>query len=215
MKMKQWIWGSFILVAGSWLVSCDQIEPDMLPSGQLETAAIVALAGEPVILDLLDGVNITEPIEVRLETAPQVGDLTLMAETLASYELPTRTTQMGDEFSMTITTPSETYTRTYQVEVAANRNQYPFGEQGAVYDRGGILQPGDSLVADVLANDAPGGTNLTIELGPEFGTASVTPDNQIAYTADSTYEGLVDVIYRAEYDSGRVGRALVRFAISE
>ncbi|MEM9719388.1 MAG: hypothetical protein AAGA10_09080 [Bacteroidota bacterium] len=210
-------WGMKGLLIVLAFVGCEQVKEDVLPAEsteELSTQTLFSIPGEPVVVDLLEGVSLSEPVDLQIMEAPQSGDLSLLGNTLASYETPSRIAPQSDRFTMNVKTSSTSYQRTFQVEVT-DRVGYPLSEQGAVYDRGGILNPGETLIADVLQNDAEGAAGLEIEVGPSRGTAFVTEDQKISYTADPEFRGLVDVIYRVDFPNGRVGRAIVRFAISE
>lgn len=208
---------SLLLVLGISLTACEEVKEDVLPEGslaQLEDVTFFAVPGEPTVIDLLEGVNLSGEATIQLNEAPELGEVAILAKSLASYELPTRTATGSDSFVMSIQSGSETYERQFSVEVT-NRVGYPLSEQGAVYDRGGILKPGERLTVDVLANDAEGASALEIEIPPKFGSASVTDDQQITYQADGRFLGLVDVTYKVTFPDGKQGRAIVRFAISD
>lgn len=209
--------GAICVFSTLMVVACEEVKNDVLPETAIEELSpqkLYSIPGEPVVIDLLEGVTSTEPMVMKVKMQPDAGDLELLAETLASYEIEAGSRSSADTFTIEMRTANATYEKDFQVQVTTRAN-YPLSENGAVYDRGGILKPGESIIADVLANDAEGAMDLEIELEPQFGEASVTEDQKIAYTADEQYLGLVDLIYKVNFPSGRTGRAIVRFAISE
>ncbi len=206
-----------VIALGLMAVSCEDVKDDVLPEGRLEQLnpqTLYTVPGEPTVIDLLEGVTIPEPVNLQVTKAPAAGELSMVANSLAMYELPSsRSNSSSDDFEMRMETDSMTYVRTFEVQVT-DRVGYPIGEQGAVYDRGGVIKPEESLTVDVLANDREGGRNLQIEVPPAHGSAIVTDDMKITYTADSDFLGLVDVFYKVEFPDGKIGRANVRFAVS-
>ena len=216
-SVKQLSSVSLIIACCFSLVCCEQVQEDVLPENlveQLEPQILYAIPGEPVVVDLLEGVSFTSPVELKVSESPAAGELMLMDKSLALYEQRTRPSGATDTFILEMRSGSQTYTRGYEVR-STDRVGYPLSEQGAVYDRGGILTKDSSLVVDVLANDVAGAGSLEIEVPPAHGTAAVTEDQKILYTADTEYLGLVDLIYRVEFGNGNIGRAIVRFAITE
>ncbi|MEM8898687.1 MAG: Ig-like domain-containing protein [Bacteroidota bacterium] len=208
---------SLILVLGISLTACEQVKEDVLPEGSLEQlseVSLFAVPGEPIVIDLLEGVNLLENATIQLDQAPEAGAVEILDKSLARYELPARTSIDSDRFRMNIQSGTESYERTFSVAVTT-RVGYPLSEKGAVYDRGGIIQPGQSITVDVLANDAEGANDLEIEIDPAFGSATVTDDQKITYQADRVFLGLVDVTYKVSFPDGSQGRAIVRFAISD
>ncbi len=209
--------GSLILVLGISLTACEQVKEDVLPEGSLEQLSEVnlfAVPGEPIVIDLLEGVNLVDNATIQLEQVPEAGEVEKLDKSLARYELPARTPFDSDSFRMKIQSGSESYERVFSVTVTS-RVGYPLSEKGAVYDRGGIIQPGQSITVDVLANDAEGADDLEIEIDPAFGSAIVTEDQKITYQAARDFLGLIDVTYKVSFPDGRQGRAIVRFAISD
>jgi len=126
------------------------------------------------------------PVSVHSQELSISGNRFLMDKNLAMYETVSRINTSSDQFTVEMRAGNTTYEKTFEVQVT-NRVGYPISEQGAVYDGGGIINPGESLVVDVLANDAEGASGLEIEVAPNKGIASVTYDQKITYTADSEY----------------------------
>ncbi|MEM9673179.1 MAG: Ig-like domain-containing protein [Cyclobacteriaceae bacterium] len=215
MKMKALRTGLVFLIGAVAMVACEQAEDDLLTDLTLEELSpqvVLSIPGQPTVLDLLEGVNVSTPIQFEVRQQPTQGQLNIIDKGLATYEAPRGNNRSIDRFTAEIRTTASTYQREFQVETVS-RVGYPISEQGAVYDRGGILKPGESIVVDVLANDAEGATSLEVEVPPAQGTASVTDNNEIIYQANDTYTGLVDVIYKATFEEGRTGRAVTRFLI--
>ena len=77
------------------------VKEDVLPEGslaQLEDVTFFAVPGEPTVIDLLEGVNLSGEATIQLNEAPELGEVAILAKSLASYELPTRTATGSDSF---------------------------------------------------------------------------------------------------------------------
>ncbi|MEM9329114.1 MAG: Ig-like domain-containing protein [Bacteroidota bacterium] len=193
------------------VASCQNFDEDVLPVAEVESRTIQVVAQQPQVVDVLEGVATEEPINLQIVSPPSNGEFTMKGRSLGLYSTNARAGSR-DEFTIAMETSSGRVTKTFSME-SVTRSNYPISEQGAVYDRGGILKKGETIVSDVLANDAPGAASLEIVISPTRGRAEVTDDSQIIYTAASDFEGLDDLIYTVQFPNGNTGTALVRFAI--
>lgn len=192
------------------MASCQSFEEDVLPTPNSSTETIQVVAQEPKVIDVMEGVVSAQPVKVEVLNQPNRGDFSLRGSSFGLYS--TRAAGTTDQFTVAISMQDGTITRTFNI-ASVTRSRYPVSEQGAVYDRGGILKNSETISVDVLANDSPGALSLTIAVPPVNGTAEVTGDNTIQYTASSQFKGLDDLIYETSYSDGSSGQALVRFVI--
>jgi len=212
MKLRQIVRGTVSLSALTvMLIACQNFEEDVLPITEIEDRSIQVVAQQPEVIDVLEGVISEEPIRIEIAKAPNEGEFEMRGRSLGLYniEAPPGT---RDEFTIAMEMSSGTVLRTFSVE-SVNRVNYPISEQGALYDRGGVLRKGQTITVDVLANDARGASALQIIVPPISGLAEVTNDNKIKYSAPTDFEGLDDLIYTVVFPNGTIGKALVRFAI--
>jgi len=208
---------SMLLILGLAFGSCEQVKEDILPQSsfeRLDSRTLYAVPGDPIVVNLMEEINILEPITIQIQQKPSEGELKMVANSLAMYEIPsTRGGSTNDDFEISIDTDSVSYQLPFRVEII-DRTGFPLSEQGAVYDRGGIIKPGETITVDVLANDRKGASNLQIEVAPDQGAAIITSDQKLEYTANEAFLGLVDVFYKVEFPDGRIGRANTRFSIT-
>lgn len=208
----------FLLSSIGWLAGCEQLKEDELPEvAAVEIIELYALAGSPVVVDLMEGVNTPEAASVEMTEMPELGNIETLRANFSLYSPPAARTEGQTSFSWQVTTGNRTIRRQANMTIST-RSSYPLSGGRAIYDRGGILDQGDSLVADILQNDLlPNGlssvSNLEIVQAPIAGTAYITSDLKLAFTAPTDTTGLFDVLYGLTTTDGRYGVAAARFAV--
>ncbi|MCE9688267.1 Ig-like domain-containing protein, partial [Shewanella sp. AS16] len=85
----------------------------------------------------------------------------------------------------------------------------------AVADRAEIVE-GQSLVIDVLANDsdADGDALTLVEVSAGHGSAVVTADNRLEYTAEPGFSGTVTLTYRVSDGYGGMAEGVVAVTVT-
>ncbi|MEM8895523.1 MAG: hypothetical protein AAGC88_13160, partial [Bacteroidota bacterium] len=126
-----------LLSVGFSLISCESFEDDALLLTDFNERTIQAVANEPVVVDILEGVATEETLEVSIQEAPTTGDFAIRGRSLGVYSTVARVGS-NDQFTVRMRSADSERTITFQVETVS-RAAYPFGENGAVYDRGGIV----------------------------------------------------------------------------
>ncbi len=216
------IWAlSLVVSLGTIFQGCESLGEDDLPNiSEFDPVEFTAAKQAPVVLNLLDGVKSSTPLLLRLETGPALGSLDLPGKSLGIYEVDADAIVGRDNFTVVMEIDGEEIKRDFVANIT-DRPTYPISEGIAIYDRGGIVSPDSTVIADILANDAfdnESGSivkSLQIEVSPSSGEAIITEDYKLQYTPDPVLsEGLVDIVYSVELETGEKGYALVRFLVT-
>ncbi|MEM6802977.1 MAG: hypothetical protein AAF696_16325 [Bacteroidota bacterium] len=209
---------AFLIFSTAGLSSCETLKEDMLPEVlEVEVIDMYALSGTPTIVDLMQGVNTTENTSIEMIEMPDLGEIENLGTNFSLYTPPTSRAEGQTTFSWEVSINDKVFRRKANM-IIASRSRYPISGGPAIYDRGGILAQGDSLVADILTNDLlPNGlssvSSLQIVQAPIAGIAEITTDLKLAFIAPADTTGLIDVLYRLETTDGSNGVAAARFLV--
>lgn len=208
----------FLVLSMTWFSSCETLKEDQLPEVlEEEVIDLYVLAGTPTIVDLMQGINTAEISSIEMVEMPDLGEIENLGTNFSLYTPPVMRTEGQTSFRWEVSTNDRTLRRRANL-IIASRSSYPISGGPAIYDRGGILVQGDSLVADILLNDLlPSGLNsvasLQIVQAPIAGVAAITADQKLSFIAPTDTTGLIDVLYKLETTEGRSGVAAVRFLV--
>ena len=190
----------------------------MLPEVlEVEVIDMYALSGSPTVVDLMQGVNTAENTSIEMVEMPDLGQIENLGTNFSLYTPPASRTEVQTTFSWEVITTDKIFRRKANM-IIASRSRYPVSGGPAIYDRGGILAQGDSLMADILSNDLlPNGlssvSSLQIVQAPVAGIAEITADLKLTFIAPTDTTGLIDVLYRLETTDGSSGVAATRFLV--
>ena len=190
-----------------FLFGCETETVDQVTPLIRENIDIELLPGQPIVINLVEGVVTTEPVVISIIETPTIGDFHVLEElaTKGIYETARNGT---DHFSINYTVGESSFQRSFNLDISPNN----IGSYKAIYDRGGFIDTGEAIEVEVLNNDQGEGNNLRIASGPRYGAATVTSDNMIAFRATNEFLGRIDIIYEADFN-GESSSAIVRFVV--
>lgn len=180
---------------------CDQLDPDVVPDDQVveraEDVDMTITPGAPVVVNLLQSVNLTGNAVISITRAPQHGTLEFLKSALLKYTPDEDFTSGSDEAHYSVCAGSDCDEARIEFTFATGDGTCT---AHALADEASLTSAEASVTIDVLSNDEacdqPFATaSLAIAEAPEAGQATIQ-DGAITYVPAEGYDdGDVEFVY--------------------